>query len=274
MKVITPNQNLIEILKENISKINNQYNGVACPSWFQNIRNIGEDILNKNVNEFLQFGTIITTMFVGECEKTQNEFNDMKDNELFFGALEENTIGSPFTFQHHPNTSGNLVHNAYSLYFSYLKGYLPIEDLDFVFEFGGGYGSMCRVFRQLGYKKRYLLHDLPTFSEIQKYYLSSIGINDVDYTSDISEFSVKAKQAKGIKLYIATWSMSEIPLDLRDIIVDAVKDFNYFIIVYTGVHDDIDNGKYFRDLKIEGVKFEILDHPYCIHSRFLLGKKQ
>ncbi|KAJ1474744.1 hypothetical protein T484DRAFT_1831154, partial [Baffinella frigidus] len=44
-----------------------------------------------------------------------------------------------------------------------------------VVEFGGGYGCLCNLMHTGGFEGQYLLYDLPVFSLIQTYYLSSNG---------------------------------------------------------------------------------------------------
>src|SRR5207244_11597755 len=51
-----------------------------------------------------------------------------------------------------------------------------VDDLACVLEFGGGYGSMCRLFHNLGFRGRYLIFDLPAFSALQRFFLRSIGM--------------------------------------------------------------------------------------------------
>ena len=47
---------------------------------------------------------------------------------------------------------------------------------DVIVEFGGGYGSMCRLVRKLGFKGRYVIFDLRPILALQKYYLGLHGV--------------------------------------------------------------------------------------------------
>ena len=45
-----------------------------------------------------------------------------------------------------------------------------------IVEFGGGYGSMCRLLHKLGFSGQYFIYDLPEFVALQRYFLKSIGM--------------------------------------------------------------------------------------------------
>ena len=51
-----------------------------------------------------------------------------------------------------------------------------IDTLELIFEFGGGYGSMCRLAHNLGFNQAYIIFDLQPFSALQNYYLSSLDL--------------------------------------------------------------------------------------------------
>ena len=49
-----------------------------------------------------------------------------------------------------------------------------ILDHDLLIEFGGGYGSMCRLIKNMGYEVFYIIYDLKHLNLIQEYFLSNI----------------------------------------------------------------------------------------------------
>jgi hypothetical protein len=51
-----------------------------------------------------------------------------------------------------------------------------ISDYDFIFEFGGGYGSFARIAHALGFRGQYYIHDLPELAALQRLYLGQRGI--------------------------------------------------------------------------------------------------
>jgi len=51
-----------------------------------------------------------------------------------------------------------------------------ISDFEFVFEFGGGYGSFARIAHALGFRGTWLIHDLPELAALQRMYLGQRGV--------------------------------------------------------------------------------------------------
>ena len=69
-----------------------------------------------------------------------------------------------------------MIHHAYHLAQFEEKTRTQVHEIDFVLEFGGGYGSMCRLFYNLGFRGRYVIFDLPSFSALQIYYLKTLDL--------------------------------------------------------------------------------------------------
>jgi hypothetical protein len=55
-----------------------------------------------------------------------------------------------------------------------------LHDADCIVEFGGGFGSMCRLIGALGFRGRYVIFDLPPVLALQRYYLGLHGIEADD----------------------------------------------------------------------------------------------
>jgi hypothetical protein len=101
---------------------------------------------------------------------------------------------------------------------------IKLDAINTVVEFGGGYGSMCRLMRRISLNTTYIIIDLPIFSFIQFYYLKQIhGESEVNIIlSDedkiipnkvnlipIDELLVDKIKTVEPDLFIATWSLSE-----------------------------------------------------------------
>ncbi|WP_148307733.1 hypothetical protein [endosymbiont of unidentified scaly snail isolate Monju] len=124
-----------------------------------------------------------------------------------------------------------------------------------VFEFGGGYGSMARLFWQLGFRGKYLIQDLPAFSALQKFYLGSIGALGSESGDGEFSFVTDNRSMKRIldrwgavesKMFVATWSLSETPLEVREPVLDSLVYFDHILIAFQHQFEDIDNVKYFH----------------------------
>ncbi len=142
------------------------------------------------------------------------------------GLLDEQRVGHPEPYCLYPKSSRNLIHSVYILakmeqYF----GFSP-DRLSFCFEFGGGYGNMCRLLHKAGFSRKYVLFDLPPMLELQKYYLENAGIHVTDsgdsfrnscgnvlICSKMDALKEIIREDCGMhsSLFMATWSLSEAP---------------------------------------------------------------
>jgi hypothetical protein len=157
-----------------------------------------------------------------------------------------------------PWSSGNLIHHAYHLaQFETRTGCAP-ERFGAVIEFGGGYGSMCRLFHQLGFAGRYVIHDLPEFSALQAYYLGSLGLPVVDTDRaeppglGIALAADPAALERALRwvdperaLFVATWSLSETSARVREAIMPIVGRCAGVLIAYWRTFEEIDNHEFF-----------------------------
>jgi hypothetical protein len=168
-------------------------------------------------------------------------------------VLKEDQIGSPPPCRYYPDSSGNLIHHAYHINQANIHSNIEVTKYGCVLEFGGGYGSMCRLFHKIGFTGKYIIYDLQPFSYLQQYYLKSIGLkvisedsteNGIICTSDINV--LKRHIAPNRNLFLATWSISETPQTIREPILNLIKDFDSFIIAYQHRFCEMDNIEYFK----------------------------
>jgi hypothetical protein len=98
-----------------------------------------------------------------------------------------------------------------------------LYDADCIIEFGGGFGSMCRLVRALGFRGRYIVFDLPPVLALQRYFL---GLNGIEATldapsntwlcPDLSEIRTELARSRPNRVsLISTWALSEMPLAIR-----------------------------------------------------------
>lgn len=235
--------------------------------WKQNMNNLKELVLNDNPREFLRWDVILGTMFVSNEHYILTELNHLRKksdwNERWQKAIQEVSVGNPIPFDKYYHSSGNLIHHAYHLSQFEERTGISVDKIDYVFEFGGGYGSMCRLFYNLGFKGRYIIFDLPHFSALQTYYLKTIGIivcefnrikdagDGVVCVSDIEILKEILLSFNGYcnSIFIATWSISEVPLHIRNSILPLVSHFRSFLIAYQNNFGEINNTRYFENFK-------------------------
>lgn len=254
-------------LKKKISAIDKSI-PLGTSSWEKNRREIRKQILEKNVADFLNWEVIQKTM---SFEAPRTEYEDIEKNSLIMKSIKESKIGNPKPYYLNTLTSGNLIHHAYSLN-QFLKEF-SLNDIERVVEFGGGYGSMCRLIRNIGYENEYLIFDLPEFSSLQEFFLNSINTEytkNTVLTGDMDKLNSDKKT-----LFIATWSFSEMPLVLREELLNNLN-FNYCLIAFQSDFDGIDNVEYFKNFTslYANIEFKISPIKHLPGHFYLIGVKK
>ena len=263
----------------------------AESAWLDNMNRLRELVLNQDPREFLRWDVIAQTMFVDDARYLATELSYLKHlsdwKTRWKPAIRESTVGRPAPYPYYPRSSGNLIHHAYHLAQFEEKTRAEIQHVDFVFEFGGGYGSMCRLIHNLGFRGKYILFDLPHFSLLQKYFLQSIGLkvhpsgweflNDKDGVKCVSDIAQLASSLAGVdcsrSMFIGTWSISEAPLVVREQIMPLLTGFKSFLVAYQDKFEEIDNSIFFDNWKkdIRGVLWHNWPIAHAPSSNYLMG---
>lgn len=175
--------------------------------WNGKQRELRERFAGSDIDEllptFLTWPEIATTMFVGECAWIEREHEAIKRWHGYPHALAEDAVGSPPRLSRYWWTSGAVVHSAYHVMMWEATIGRRIEEIGSVVEIGGGYGSMAKVMRRAGYRGAYTIYDLPELSLLQRYYLDSCAIEDVELRSSPPAWPVECG------LLVGLWSLSE-----------------------------------------------------------------
>lgn len=173
-------------------------------------------------------------------------------------AVRETTLGHPRPLPRCPWSSGNLLFHAYHLCrFEEATG-RPLESMRTIVEFGGGYGLLCRLAHELGFRGTYVLFDLPEVAVLQRFYLRHQGI-DASEARDaawpdrgvVTVVDLARLQAllRGGRLdhaaFVAIGSLSEAPLALREALLADLAVFDAFLVFYAAQHDALDNRAHF-----------------------------
>jgi len=262
--------------------------------WADNMHQLRQLVLNDNPRRFLRWHVVMSTMFVTHPAYIHSELKFLKKqpdwNSKWRQAIKESAYGHPLPYPFYPSSSGNLIHNAYHLSQFEQLIHLPVEDMAIVLEFGGGYGSMCRLFHQLGFKGIYVIIDLPPFSALQRYFLKSSGIS-------VQEIQAAGPPANGVfcvsepddlrgvlsrhfhknkAMFISTWAISETPMHIRQSFMPFINMFDYYLIAYQHRFEEMDNIRYFTDWQ-KLFDNQMIWHDYEIKhlpgSSYLMGKR-
>jgi putative sugar O-methyltransferase len=285
---------LIEELRSEVSNISpivtDNLTGAEL-EWSNNVNIIIKNILNENPREFLSWDVVLKTMFVVRAKYINVELNVIKKSnhykKIWKNALFENKIGRPTLFWKFPKSSGNLIHHLYHLLKFKEFSNIDYTKLEIVFEFGGGYGSMCRLLHNCGFNKKYIIFDLPVFGAIQKFYLKSLGINVLSpneyLTSEsgvicVSDFQELLTIFQNIseqksKLFIGTWSFSETPIEFRKSFIPIISNFNFHLIAYQKNFNEANNIDYFNQFtsEIKKSKWANFEIEHLKNSYYLFG---
>jgi hypothetical protein len=240
----------------------------AARLWANFQETLRNRILTRDPREFLSWDVITRTMFVAFSSYAAKELAHLRRradwSSRWCPAIRESKVGRPAPFLLYPRTSANLIHDAYTLCSFEEHTGVSLDEFHEVLEFGGGYGSMCRLFFNLGFRGRYIIYDLPLFSSLQAYFLKSLAIPvDVGDSISASEERVVLVSAESellphlrrehgrSSLFIAAWSISETPLEVRRNFLPHVAAFDAFLIAFQSRFGEMDNGRFFDEWREE-----------------------
>lgn len=234
---------------------------LADNEWSRYRMTLRSAILECDPRFFLTWDVIGHTMFVGNAAYIQHELDSLKRNKLWEArykrGIREDSSGCPLPYPAYRRSSGNLIHHAYTLSQFEEKVKTSVSELDLVFEFGGGYGGMCRLFHRLGFSGAYVIFDFEEFGSLQRYYLRSLGLPVLDKDtpvdmrmgiaciSDIARIPAEMAQVRK-KLFIGTWSISETSMRYRTDFMMAIPDFEQYLLAYQRQFGEVNNQDYFN----------------------------
>ncbi|HKB26602.1 MAG TPA: hypothetical protein VKG64_16325 [Methylomirabilota bacterium] len=237
---------------------------IAAEIWETKRKRLRDLLLRGDPSEFLRWDVVRSTMVKRGRAPVAHELRHLRrrpDWKLRWRpALRESTAGSPRPFHLYPRSSGNLIHQAYHLCrFEEATG-LSLPTLPYVVEFGGGYGSLCRLFHQMGFAGTYVIFDLPEVSALQRFFLRSLGITTLKArdardpvhgavtVSDLGELRrLLRARPPGLAAFVAQWSLGETPVALRRLVLPEVAGLDAYLLGYTERFEGIDNRGFFKD---------------------------
>jgi hypothetical protein len=238
--------------------------------WADHRLSIREHAVHGDVEDFLRWATIQATMYVGDAPYIKVEaealFND--DPERWGKAITDPGVGDAPLLPWLPWANSNLIHQAYHIYVWERETGKRIDEMKSIFELGGGYGALALVIRRLGFDGKYMILDFPEMHILQDYFLGECGI----------EFDKITKPPKPvIDLYIALYSLAEIPVSMRP---DYLPGFaRSHLIAYGQLYDDINNEHYFRMLAKNYPRWHCKDWKFIINEHikdtcYLIGGRE
>ena len=228
---------------------------------------------SKNLKNFLRKNFIQKMFFLQNrlfIYEELKELKKLKKWNFYKNLLIEDSIGNPIRFFLYFKSSGNKINHVYHL--SVLENELKIDlkkKIKKVFEFGGGYGCMARIFSKINKDIKYTCFDTNYVNLLQYYYLSHNNLN-VGFIRNKQFFLNSKFENTNEKndLFIANWSLSETPIQFRNKFYLKIANSKYIFICFQEKFENINNLKYFNNLKFKlEKKFDIR----IIKNRFYKG---
>jgi hypothetical protein len=229
----------------------------------------------RDPRAFLTWDVICKTMFIPFARYSPIELaflRQRRDWGRWYSAIAEHRVGLPFPYPLCPSSSANAIHHAYHLALLEDRLGQPVHTFGTICEFGGGYGSTCRIARSLGFSGRYVIFDLPEFSALQRYYLGSVG-TDVITTSDPAQLASITERRAAPSLFIATWSLSEAPGTVREQVLQSVSGFDAFLFAFQDRFGEQDNKSYFDSLssRLGGIRLTTIPIDHLPGNSYVFG---
>ena len=197
-------------------------------------------------------------------------------------ALTESPVGKPLVNPNYPLSSPLLVQHGYHLVRLLETTDFDLSTVRLVVEFGGGYGSFYRLLRNLNYRDKYVICDLPVMCALQRFYLRNVFPTEpgaqppanVQWLSDDMRAALQREVTAHPSLFVATWSLSESPLTVRNEIAPVMAGFNYVLCAYQRAFGDHDNVQYFASLEktLPHFKWHHAECPVYKNNFYLIGQ--
>ena len=287
---------LVDALREEIRAlpdIRENAESRAESAWLTHRRELRRRILEDDPLRFLDWDVVTGSMFVGNRPYIDVEHHYLMSRpewkSIWEGVIQEDPAGDPKPYKGYKRSSGNRIHQSYHLCRFEEETGLQVSRFPMIVEFGGGYGSMCRLAHKLGFKGLYFIYDLPEFVALQKFYLGLLGMPLIEVnalsrkepgilcTSDLAVLASVDLQEARQSLFIATWSLSETDSAFREQVValPAVDRAAAYLITYQRDFEGVDNPRFFDTWRgkrptVHWVQSEISHMP---GNFYLFGQK-
>tara|TARA_Y100000816_G_C26105702_1_gene587533 strand:+ start:1071 stop:2012 length:942 start_codon:yes stop_codon:yes gene_type:complete len=214
----------------------------------------------KKIKNFLRESFIQKMFFVHNRLFILNElkylYKDIKWN-FYKKLLVEDNVGNPVRYFLYPKSSGNKINHVFHLCTLINQFNIDIKKIKNVFEFGGGYGCMARIFSKINKDIKYTCFDTFHVNLIQFYYLKyndlNVGFskkNNFFLTSELKEIQNYYLNNSNY-IFIANWSISETPINFRKKFEVIIKNSKYILISFQENFENLNNLNYFTNLKKE-----------------------
>jgi hypothetical protein len=248
---------LVADLRARFAALERERSGQVESPWWTSVRDrLARHVHNDDPRAFLTWDEIRETMFVSGREPyvavEHRALRAAPDwGSRWRPALQEDSMGCPARWSGDRSTSPNLIHHAFHLMrFEQIAG--SIANLEQVVEFGGGYGSVARLARRLGFAGAYHIHDFPEFGALQRYFLAGVELERTGTQSATQSFGTKVADVparSGSRVFVALWSLSETPLAVREDWLAVATECSHVFVAFQHEFEGVDNHVWFAAMR-------------------------
>jgi hypothetical protein len=225
-----------------------------------------EDYKNLPLQRFKVWGSVMTIPFMTRAvfsDYVRIVLNVANENDVLKNALVEPMVGMTemdydqfYSIFHDVKTTMNRIqHAAHLIYTDWVE---DIKGLNTIIDIGSGIGEMADIVYKLGFKGKYIIYDFPEVIQIQKWHHKQLGLENIEYISNYEEL-------KPADLCISTWALTEMPLELRENILNKIGGTKNWLIAYSNLIFNLDNDKYIAEdfvPKFNNHNIEYIDIPF------------
>lgn len=209
----------------------------------------------NSLENLIKNQAFMQTMFSSQFETEELKFLE----KIYDSETINKIVWEPIESMPESNNIHQLYHLARFIEYAGKRAFTNIT------EFGGGYGSLCVRINRLLKPQGYNIIDLPEISEIQEKYLqvNNIKANLVNSLDGLESG----------KTFIALWSLSETPEELRREYLEKLDYENYFF-AFGDDFFDLKNHKFFEDFKEKrkNISWYLETIPFMEKQYYLMGK--
>jgi hypothetical protein len=227
-----------------------QAKNVNGPDYWPTMREVFKyDCAHLPLNRFRLWASVHNVPLVTQYKTSRflgETFYAIARDKRLANALQENWIGIPQQYQNVLRVSSDFdtsMQRVQNMAHLLICNFKP-EDLssyNSIVEIGAGYGDMCSLVHSLGFKGKYTIVDIPEVWPIQQFYLNKQGIEP--------HFSFEDDNVSHADLVIATWSLSETPIEYRDLLVPKIYNSkNWLILSLFNIFGNSFNEDYFNNM--------------------------
>lgn len=227
--------------------------------WSKAFHGIYDNLKSYDNFFFINYPYIYMTMVYSNKKNINIEKQEILKSKQFKIINSSVLKKNQFNIDIKNNSFGNIIHQIYNLnqLLTFIEKSSSKVIIKNVLEIGAGYGSLFKIMKILYPNIKYNIFDSIIMNKIQSYYIKKSNISILP--NYVSEKSLSKYSDKKIDLFIALWSISEIPINNRKKFEKIIFNSKFSLIGFQNNFFEIDNKSYFEKLlsknKVKNYKF-------------------